>query len=190
MAENTTEPTYHDVDVPSWRVPSGFTWLDFDDGRILGGAKLGNEVWFGWIAGSRSDRPFAFAQIVRLSTQNFTLIGSADVWDQNAAVGYPALAANSITEEVGVSYTFGRNDPSHAVGILTGTTVHETTIQGNPTNVDRWGDYLSIRQDFDDTGKAIPSFAATGYVVNQNDSALSHFVEFSRASRASSTDEP
>jgi hypothetical protein len=61
--------------------------------------------------------------------------------------------------------------------------VHQTTVQGSPTNVGRWGDYLSIRQDYDDAGQSLPSFAATGYALNQNGATLPHFIEFARQER-------
>jgi hypothetical protein len=181
-AENADRPTTHDVDVPTWRYgSSGAPWLNFDDSRIKGGAKIGGEVWFAWSVNTRSGRPFPFAQIVRVSTQNFTVTGSADVWQQNAAVGYPALAPNKITGEVGISYAFGTNAPSHAVGLLTGTPVHQTTVQGSPTSVTRWGDYLTIRQDYDDAGAPLASLAATGYARNSSGVTMPHFIEFERS---------
>jgi hypothetical protein len=75
---------------------------------------------------------------------------------------------------------FGTNRPSNAVGILTGTRVYRTTVEGSPTSVTRWGDYLSVRQNYDDAGQAIPSFAATGYALNQNGDTLPHYIEFAR----------
>lgn len=182
-AENAGSPVAHNVNVPSWQYGnSGVTWLEFDDSRPVGGAKLGDEVWFSWNVNARAGRPYPFAQIVRIrTTGTFATVGSADVWRQDAAVGYAALAPNSVTREVGASYAFGVNAPSHAVGVLTGTPAHQVTLQGRPTGVNRWGDYLTIRQDYDDSGAALPSFAAAGYALNQSGASQPRFIQFERA---------
>jgi len=177
--ESVNAPTAHVVSVPTWqRISTSVTWLQSNDSRILGGARIGAEVWFAWTVNSRTGRPYPFVQIARVDTQRFTYIGSADVWQQMAAVGYAALASNRVTNEVGISYTVGTNAPSFAVGILTGTPVHLTVVQGSATSVNRWGDYLTIRQDYDDNAQPIRTFAAAGYVRDAAPRTQPRFVEF------------
>jgi hypothetical protein len=131
---------------------------------------------------------FAFYTAVRIDRTAFRQIGSADIWARDAAVGFPSLAVNIVTDEVGVSYGIGSNAASHAVGLLTGTPAHATTVQGYTDSNKRWGDYLSIRQHFvgDQNPEPSPLFVASGYALDHNVGARPHAIWFERGREVAS----
>jgi hypothetical protein len=177
--EAAEDPTFRDVTVPSWNHTTG--WENVGS-RVLGATKSGDELWFAWNARARgTDRPFRFARVVRIDAHTFTLIGAPDLWSSEYRIGMPALATNSVTSEVGISYSFGRK-LNHAVGILTGTQEHFTTAEGGTTPADvlRWGDYLSIRPHYDNAGTPQPTFGATGYVFDGSWNIRPRYIVFGR----------
>jgi hypothetical protein len=177
--EAAADPTLRDVTVPTWNHTTG--WENVGS-RVLGATKSGDELWFAWNARARgTERPFRFARVVRINASTFTLIGNPDLWSSEYRIGMPALATNSVTNEVGISYSFGKR-LDHAVGILTGTQEHFTTAEGgtNPADVLRWGDYLSIRQHYDNAGAPQSTFGATGYVFNGSGNIRPRYVVFGR----------
>jgi hypothetical protein len=81
------------------------------------------ELWFAWTVDRNSNhRPRPFIQIARVDSTNMTLIDNVNVFNSTSATAYPALTTNA-NDEVGISYMVGGGplNPSHAVGILTGT---------------------------------------------------------------------
>jgi len=180
--EMAADPTWKEVTVPSWSHVPLATWGNVRS-RVIGATRAGNDLWFTWNADERTpDRPEKYAQVARVNTQNLTLLDSPDLWNNDFRIGLPALTTNSLTNEVGVSYILGRKH-HHAVGILTGTRVFFTTAEGGFDAVgSRWGDYLSIRQQYSDAANPQPTglFAATGYTLTSNSVVQPRFILFSR----------
>jgi hypothetical protein len=179
-AETADEPTWKDVTVPSWNHAVGWGPVG---SRVVGATKAGNDLWFAWNANERTlDRPTKYAQVARVNAQDFTLIDSPDLWNGDFRIGIPALATNTLNNEIGVSYVFGRNH-NHGVGLLTGSRVFFTTSQGSfDVAGSRWGDYLCIRQLYDNTGTPQPPglFAATGYTMTSNSVVQPRLILFGR----------
>lgn len=178
--ETASDPTWKKITVPSWNRVSG-DWGSVGS-RIVGATRAGNELWLAWNANQRgTDRPQKYAQVARIDTGSFTLIDSPDVWSPDFRIGIPALASNN-SNEVGISYIFGRNH-NHGVGLLTGTRVFFTTSEGEFDAVGyRWGDYLSIRQQYNDATPSQPTglFAATGYTIKSGSVIEPRLIMFSR----------
>jgi hypothetical protein len=179
--EAAANPTWQEVIIPSWNEVPYATWGPVQS-RIVGATRAGDELWITWNADERTpDRPTKYAQVARINARTFTLIDSPDVWNSDFRIGLPALATNN-ANEVGISYVFGRNH-NHGVGILTGARVFFTTAEGGFDAVgDRWGDYLSIRQQYDGAATPQPTglFAATGYTMTSNFVVQPRFILFGR----------
>lgn len=189
--ESAAQPTFADVSVASWvdgnnfdaQTPDGRNWLARADPRILGATKARGDLWFAWNAnrGGANDRPQPYVQIARLRARDLSLVENINLWDEEAAIGYPALATNS-RQEVGVTYMIGggTRHPSHVVGILSGQRREVITAEGARSPLDKqWGDFLTIRRHHPNTRL----FAATGYTLEQgegNRDATPRFVLFGR----------
>lgn len=174
------------------RTPDGRRWLDRADPRITGATKVGNELWFAWGVdkGGANNRPHPFVQLARINSTNMTLIENVNIWSQDFAACYAALATNS-NNEVGVSYMIGGGNkfPSHVVGMLTGARkdliVAEGTRSPAPdprTGKFEWGDYLSVRRHF----PRQKLFAASGFTLQSGGTdsgrdTTPRFVLFGRA---------
>ena len=198
--EGQNTPTQKLVAVARWlggdgyvsRTADGRRWLDRADPRITGATMAKNELWFGWSVDRNSNhRPRPFIQIARIDSTTLTLIDNINVFHSTAATAYPALATNE-NDEVGISYMVGGGplNPSHAVGILTGTRRDLIVSNGDRGPLDdedsgkgEWGDYLTIRRAFPNQ----KLFAATGFTMkgpgdSSNRDCTPEFVVFGRAS--------
>lgn len=100
-------------------------------------------LWFAWTAGPVGDFPQPFIALVGVD-QDFKEYDS-EIWGSQA-LGYPALATNLCSQEIGVSLVAGGNGhyQSHEVGIV-GDSMLYPTVNSN-VGVTRWGDYDTIRQ--------------------------------------------
>src|ERR1041385_148290 len=199
-SEGQNTPTQKSVAVARWlggdgyfsRTADGRRWLDRADPRITGATMAKNELWFAWSVDRNSNhRPRPFIQIARVDATNLTLIDNVNVFNSTSATAYPALATNA-NDEVGISYMVGGGqlNPSHAVGILTGTRRDVIVSNGDrgpigdpDTGKGEWGDYLSIRRAFPDQ----KLFAATGFTMkgpgdSSNRDCTPRFVVFGRSS--------
>lgn len=198
--EGQNTPTQKSVAVARWlggdgyfsRTADGRRWLDRADPRITGATMAKNELWFAWSVDRNSNhRPRPFIQIARVDATNLTLIDNVNVFNSTSATAYPALATNA-NDEVGISYMVGGGplNPSHAVGILTGTRRDVIVSNGDrgplsdpDTGKGEWGDYLTIRRAFPDQR----FFAATGFTMkgpgdSSNRDCTPRFVVFGRSS--------
>src|ERR1019366_5972238 len=95
------------------------------------------------------------------TTNNFSLVSQQQLFSSTTAIGYPALAINSLGE-VGVSAETGGNGSfeNHAVGFLGHNVLFTTTTSS--AGVTRYGDYVTIRRDVTNSDR----FDAFGYGVN------------------------
>jgi hypothetical protein len=200
--EAQPQPTSAMVEVATWigrngyfsRTPDGRTWLDRADSRITGATLAGKDLYFAWGVDAQSNnRPRPFVQIAHIDSETLTLIENINVFDQDSAICYGALATNA-DGEVGISYMIGGGPrfPSHVVGILTGArkdVIVATSDRGPLPRQDNghgeWGDYLAIRPLFPEN----KLFAATGFTLNgpgdgSNRDATPRFVVFGRSGQA------
>lgn len=198
--EGQAAPTQKSVAVARWlggdgyfsRTADGRRWLDRADPRITGATMTKKELWFAWTVDRNSNhRPRPFIQIARLDAKTLTLIDNVNVFNSTSATAYPALATNE-NDEVGISYMVGGGplNPSHAVGILTGTRRDLIVSNGDRgplsddnTGKGEWGDYLTLRRAFPNQ----KLFAATGFTMkgpgdSSNRDCTPRFVVFGRSS--------
>lgn len=175
--ESAGDPTFRDVVVPTWNRTD--LWGPVGS-RVLGAARTGDNLWFAWNAGPRDNRPFRYAAVVHLNAQTFALVESPDLYNNDFRIGLPALGSNSITGEIGIAYAFG-DTMAEAVGLLTNTPVFFPVVNGGITlSALRWGDYLSVRQHYDDNGAPTDAFDATGYTYNATGGIEPRWIVFSR----------
>jgi hypothetical protein len=199
-AEATASPT--SVGVARWiggngyrsRTPDGRRWLDRADPRITGATLTSQHLWFAWsVDGGSNRRDNPFIQIAKLDAANLTLVENINVFDEDSATCYGALATNA-NDEVGISYMIGGGTrfPSHMVGILTGNRSDVLAAAGErgpeldpSTGKGEWGDYLTMRRLYPNQ----QLFVATGYTMQgpgdgSNRDATPRLVIFGRASDA------
>ena len=197
--ETAAQPTSRLVPITRWiggngyqsRTPDGRRWLDRADSRITGATQTGEHLWFAWSVDRGSNqRPKPFIQIAKIRTSTLTTEENINLFDNNSATAYPALATNS-NDEVGISYMIGGGTrfPTHAVGILTGTRRFRLVAASarGPEFSDEgrgeWGDYLAVRRTFPNQ----KLFAASGFTLKgagngTNQDATPRFVTFGRSS--------
>lgn len=201
--EGQNAPTQKSVAVARWlggngyvsRTADGRRWLDRADPRITGATMAKKELWFAWTVDRNSNhRPRPFIQIARIDSTNLTLIDNVNVFNSTSATAYPALATNE-DDEVGITYMVGGGplNPSHVVGMLTGTRRDVIVSNGDRGPVidedsgkGEWGDYLTIRRAFPNQ----KLFAATGFTMKgpgdtTNRDCTPRFVVFGRSSDVS-----
>jgi len=134
---------------------------------VIGATRSGNQLWFGWSAGTDSNFKQAHVEIVTLDrSNNFSKVQQVQVWNNDYAFGYPAFATNACTGEVGMSFEFGGNGnyENHVVGFW-GDFVAYVTSSSN-TGTDRFGDYVTIRQAPATESNPGNLFTAFGFGVN------------------------
>jgi hypothetical protein len=181
--EGLSDPTWKNVAVPTWNSEFGNSpWLRGSSSRVMGGARLGDELWFAWNVGPRRGRPQPFSQIVRIDRRSWERVGSADLWGERSATGFASLATNSLTNEVGASFAIGTNAASHAIALLTGQPASAVTIVGERDTATRWGDYLGIREHYssDQPPRATHAFVASGFALDAQARARPHAIWFQR----------
>jgi hypothetical protein len=201
--EAKPQPTSTLVGVSRWidgngfhsRTPDGRRWLDRADARLTGATFAAGELWFAWgVNRGSNQRPKPFVQVARIDATHMTIVANINLFDEDSATCYAALATNA-SDEVGIAYFLGGGSrfPTLMVGMLSGTRreAEAGTSQRAPLAEDDgshyWGDYLSVRQ-------AIPNtklFAATGYLMKgkgsgdgSNRDCTPRFVVFGRAKDA------
>ena len=191
--EDEVEASYFDIPVATWdggngyvsETPDGYNWLRRIDPRILGATKSGNTLYFAWSVdrGGANDRPHPYIQLARINTVNMRLLNNMNIWDENAATAYPALATNS-RREVGCGYFIGGGDryPSHAISLL--TRVRKDIIAAESVrgpSQERWGDFLSMRRHYPHQRL----FVSTGYVLKAGEGeqdSTANYTVFGRRS--------
>jgi hypothetical protein len=159
LAEGSNTYFWRDVGISSWATtglssitPDGQDW--FTDVRntsftaTLGATRSGNQLWFGWMAGTDGNFQQPHVEMVTLDrANNFNKIQQVQIWNNSYAFGYPALATNACTGEVGLSLEYGGNGnyENHVVGFWGDFVVYITTASNVGTV--RSGDYVTIRQE-------------------------------------------
>ena len=167
-----------DNNAPTSTTPDGQDWLaknfngpggnSFPRNGIIGAARSGNLLWFGWTAGTDNNFKQAHVEIVTLDrNNNFSKTQQVQVWNNSYAFAYPAFASNGCTGELGMSFEYGGNGnyENHVVGFW-GDFVAYITTNSN-VGTDRFADYVSIRRapiTRKDPGNL---FTAFGFGVNK-----------------------
>jgi hypothetical protein len=197
--EKKAKPTSVSVPVSRWiggngyqsRTPDDRRWLDRADPRLTGATMAGKELWFAWSVNRGSNqRDKPFIQLARIDSTNMKLLENINIFNQDSATAYPALATNA-ANNVGISYFIGGGTrfPTLVVGLLTSPR-HEKELAASgrgPLADDdgshQWGDYLGLRPVFPDR----KLFASSGYVMKgkgngdgSNRDSTPHFVTFGR----------
>jgi hypothetical protein len=164
LAEGSNTYFWRNVGISSWAnnaptsiVPDGQDWLaknfngpggnSFPRNGIIGATRVGNELWFAWTAGTDSNFKQAHVEMVTLDrSNNFSKIRQVQIWNNDYAFAYPALATNLCTSEVGLSFEYGGNGnyENHVVGFWGDFVAYSTT--GSNSGTDRFGDYVTIRR--------------------------------------------
>jgi hypothetical protein len=199
---------WRDVGVSSWAANSPLTsnspdnqnWINFlmnptsqnpgggfPKNAVLGGTRVGSQLWFGWSAGTDGNFPQPHIEIVTLDrNNNFNKTQQVQVWNPNYAFAYPSFATNVCTNEIGMSFEFGGggNYENHVVGFW-GDFIAYITTESNSGST-RFGDYVSIRQAPANDANPGNLFNAFGYGINTVPPPSSsvqtdvHYVQFGR----------
>ena len=179
LAEGSNTYFWRDVNISSWArvalsslTPDSQNWLGqcgggFPGTAVIGSTRVGNQLWFAWSAGTDSNFQQPHVEMVTLDRDNnFSKIQQVQIWNNSYAFGYPALATNACTGEVGLSLEYGGNGnyENHVVGFWGDFVVYITTASNIGTC--RFGDYVSIRQAPPTTENPGNLFTAFGYGLN------------------------
>jgi hypothetical protein len=179
LKEGSNTYFWRDVGISSWAntaltstTPDKQDWLTKDNSfplyGIIGAARSGNQLWFGWTAGTDNNFKQAHIEIVTLDrANNFNKVQQVQVWNDGFAFAYPAFSSNACTGELGMSFETGGNGnfENHAVGFWGDFVAYITT--NSDAGTDRFGDYVTIRrapQTAKDPGNL---FTAFGFGVNK-----------------------
>lgn len=206
--EAAATPSQSSVGVARWIGGNGYRsvckdgsrWMDRADPRITGATQRGGELWFAWDVDQKSNRrAFPFVQIAQIQAADLTLIDNINIFDPDSATCYAGLATNA-QNEVGISYMIGGGprNPTHVVGILTGSrkdvivSAGDRGPQADPQDgKGQWGDYLTIRPAFPDQR----NFVATGFTMlgtadGSNRDVTPRLVVFGRSGGSAPTPDP
>jgi hypothetical protein len=177
---------WRDVGISSWannaptsKTPDGQDWLaknfngpggnSFPRNGVIGATRVFNELWFAWTAGTDSNFQQAHVEMVQLDRNNdFHKDQQMQIWNNDYAFAYPALATNACTGEVGLSFEYGGNNTyyeNHVVGFWGDFIAYITT--GSDVGTNRFGDYVTIRQAPPTDADPGNLFAAFGYGLNK-----------------------
>jgi streptogramin lyase len=194
-AEGASSYSWRDVGISSWAnnplsstTPDGKNWLARgSDNGIIGATRSGDQLWFAWNAGTDGTFTQPHIEMVRLDKSDFHKIQQVQIWSSSLAFGYPALATNSCTGEIGLSFESGGggNYENHVVGFWGDFKVYVTTASDVGTT--RFGDYVTIRQAPPTADNPGNLFDAFGYGVNSvpppdaDTQADVHYVSFGRS---------
>ena len=154
---------WRDVGISSWAnnsptslTPDNQNWLAylfdpavqrFPGNAVIGGTRVGNDLWFAWSAGTDDNFAKPHIEMVRLDrSDNFAKREQVQIWNPDYAFAYPALATNICTAEVGLAFEYGGggNYENSVVGFWGDFVAYITT--GSNVGSARFGDYVSIRQ--------------------------------------------
>lgn len=169
---------WQDVGISTWAnntlsstTPDGQDWLNkasgFPGNATIGSTRSGNQVWFGWNAGTDSNFQQPHVEMLTLDySNNFNVLQQVQIWNNSYAFAYPALTTNACTGEVGLSLEYGGNGnyENHVVGFWGDFLVYITTNSNVGTT--RFGDYVTIRQQQPTTDNPGNLFDAFGYGLN------------------------
>jgi hypothetical protein len=186
LAEGSNSYFWRDVGISSWAnnaptstTPDGQDWLGknfsgatgggaFPRNAVIGATRSGNQIWFAWTAGTNGSFKQAHVEMVILNrNDNFSVAQQVQIWNNDYAFAYPALATLACNGEVGLSLEYGGNGnyENHVVGFWGDFVLYITT--GSDVGTNRFGDYVTIRQE--PATRSIPGgnlFNAYGYGLN------------------------
>jgi hypothetical protein len=185
LKEGSNTYFWRDVGISSWAnnaptstTPDNQDWLaknfngpggnSFPRNGIIGAARSGNQLWFGWSAGTDKNFKQAHIEIVTLDRgNNFSKMQQVQVWNNSYAFAYPAFSSNACTGELGMSFEYGGNGnyENHVVGFW-GDFVAYVTTNSN-VGTDRFGDYVTIRRAPPTRTDPGNLFTAFGFGVNK-----------------------
>ena len=115
LKEGSNTYFWRDVGISSWAnnaptstTPDNQDWLaknfngpggnSFPRNGIIGAARSGNQLWFGWTAGTDDKFKQAHIEIVTLDRgNNFSKTQQVQVWNNSFAFAYPAFSSNACT---------------------------------------------------------------------------------------------
>jgi hypothetical protein len=186
LKENSNTYFWRDVGISSWAnnaptstTPDGQDWLaknfngpggnSFPFNGIIGAARSGNQLWFGWSAGTDGNFKQAHVEMVTLDrANNFHKTQQVQVWNNSYAFAYPAFSSNGCTGELGMSFEYGGNGnfENHVVGFWGDFIAYITTNSSGGT--DRFGDYVTIRRAPPGRTGLANLFTAFGWGLNKN----------------------
>lgn len=186
LKEGSNTYFWRDVGISSWAnnaptstTPDGVDWLaknfngpggnSFPRNGIIGAARSGNQLWFGWTAGTDTNFKQAHVEIVTLDRgNNFNKTQQVQVWNNSYAFAYPAFSTNACTRELGMSFEYGgsRNYENHVVGFWGDYVAYITT--NSDVGDDRFGDYVSIRRAPSTRRDPGNLFTAFGFGLDKN----------------------
>jgi hypothetical protein len=164
LKEGSGTYSWQDTGILSWAnnaptatVPDGQDWLaknfngpggnSFPRNGVIGAARSGNDLWFGWTAGTDKNFPQAHIEIVELDiAKNYGRIQQVQVWNRDYAFGYPAFSTNACTHELGMSFEYGGGArwEDHVVGFWGDFVAYITS--NSDVGTDRFADYVTLRR--------------------------------------------
>jgi hypothetical protein len=176
---------WRDTGISSWAnnaptslTPDKIDWLaknfngpggnSFPRNGIIGAARSGNQLWFGWTAGTDKNFKQAHVEIVELDrNNNFSKTQQVQVWNDSYAFGYPAFSSNGCTGELGMSFEYGGNGnyENHVVGFWGDYVAYITT--NSDVGNDRFADYVTIRRAPSTSKDPGNLFTAFGFGLNK-----------------------
>lgn len=193
-AEGANTYFWRDIGIAKWAnypfgvigstTPDGQNWLNRSAHDILGATRSSNQLWFAWTAGADNNFPQPHVEMVTLDrSKNFSVIQQVQIWNDSYAFGYPALATNKCTGEIGLSllYGGGGNYENHVVGFWGDFMVYITTSSNVGT--DAYGDYVTIRQQpasNADPGNLFDAFGNGINTIGNNKQGDVRYVSFGR----------
>ncbi len=164
LKEGSGTYVWRDTAISSWannaptaKTPDGQDWLAFNFNGpggnsfpyngVIGAARAGHLLWFGWTAGTDKNFKQAHIEIVTLDRDNnFAKTQQVQVWNDSYAFGYPSFASSACNGELAMSFEYGggADYENHVVGFW-GDYVAYITSNSN-AGTDRFGDYVTIRR--------------------------------------------
>lgn len=185
LKEGANTYFWRDVGISSWAnnaptstTPDNQDWLaknfngpngnSFPRNGIIGAARSGNQLWFGWTAGTDNNFKQAHIEIVTLDRgNNFSKTQQVQVWNNSFAFAYPAFSSNACTGELGMSFEYGGNGnfENHVLGFWGDFVAYITT--NSDAGTDRFGDYVTIRRAPPTQKDPGNLFTAFGFGVNK-----------------------
>jgi hypothetical protein len=185
LKEGSNTYFWRDVGISSWatNAPTSLTpdnqdWLaknfngpggnSFPRNGIIGAARSGNQLWFGWTAGTDNNFKQAHIEIAVLDrASNFNKIKQVQVWNSDYAFAYPAFSSMACGGELGMSFEYGGNGhyENHVVGFWGDFVAYITTNSNAGT--DRFGDYVTILRAPPTAKDKGNLFTAFGFGVNK-----------------------
>jgi hypothetical protein len=192
LMEGSNTYFWQDVGISSWAnnaplsstSPDGQNWINFlfnpttqnpgggfPANAVIGSTRSFGQVWFAWSAGTDNNFPRPHIEMVALNADganppHLSVQQQVQIWNPTYTFAYPALATNQCTGEIGFSLEGGGdgNYENHLVGFWGDFVAYITTDSNVGDN--RFGDYVTIRQQPGTDANPGNLFSAFGYGMN------------------------